>query len=143
MSERLLITCSVYAILILDILHSIIVTAVGWQVLCQGWGRTAVLDNPGWAFPWTPIVTGIGMSPIPLHDRRRHVMRLFQLPSWYKHFTPGGSIYWVVGRSFQLSSLLYARHWRLCRVFCPTHVSCYIGRDYAIDRRMGDRDICE
>ena len=100
-SERLLITCSVYVIFALDILQSVIATVLGWQILCRGWGRPVVLENPGWSFPWTPIITGISMSPFPLHGRYRRLTEFLQSPSWYRPSTPGGSTSWEVGGSFQ------------------------------------------
>nr|VWO95456.1 Beta-glucosidase (EC [Ganoderma boninense] len=53
------IRAAVYGIFALDVFQSVVVAAVGWQVLVSGWGRPINLQFPGWSFAATPFVSGI------------------------------------------------------------------------------------
>ena len=50
----------VYAVFVLDIYLTIVAAAMGWHVLCAGWGRQTNLVRPGWTF--AAIGAGDGIS---------------------------------------------------------------------------------
>ena len=50
----------VYWVFILDIFLTVVAGAMGWHVLCAGWGRQTNLVQPGWTF--SAIGAGDGIS---------------------------------------------------------------------------------
>ena len=57
--DPLSIQLAVYGIFFLDVFQSIVVAAVGWQVLVAGWGRPVNIEFPGWSFAATPFLSGV------------------------------------------------------------------------------------
>ena len=51
---------TVYWVFFLDIFLTVVGGAMGWHVLCAGWGRQTNLVQPGWTF--SAIGVGDGTS---------------------------------------------------------------------------------
>ncbi|KAI1787200.1 hypothetical protein LXA43DRAFT_1030420 [Ganoderma leucocontextum] len=69
---------SVYGIFLLDVIQSIVVAAVGWQVLVTGWGRPINLQFPGWSFAATPFLSGIISASVQIF----YAWRIWRLGKW-------------------------------------------------------------
>ncbi|PIL27208.1 hypothetical protein GSI_10352 [Ganoderma sinense ZZ0214-1] len=72
------IRAAVYGIFALDVFQSIVVAAVGWQVLVSGWGRPINLQFPGWSFAATPFVSGIISASV----QTFYAWRIWRLGRW-------------------------------------------------------------
>ncbi|KAM5543780.1 hypothetical protein V8D89_002397 [Ganoderma adspersum] len=72
------IRAAVYGIFALDVFQSIVVAAVGWQVLVSGWGRPINLQFPGWSFAATPFISGIISASV----QTFYAWRIWRLGRW-------------------------------------------------------------
>ncbi|KAM5536367.1 hypothetical protein V8D89_009965 [Ganoderma adspersum] len=64
----------VYWVFILDIFLTVVAAAMGWHILCAGWGRTTNLVQPGWTF--SAIGAGDGIMQI------FYAWRIWMLRRW-------------------------------------------------------------
>ncbi|EJF59788.1 hypothetical protein BD309DRAFT_1016901 [Dichomitus squalens] len=68
----------VYWVFILDIFLTVIAGAMGWHVLCAGWGRQTNLIQPGWTFSAIGAGDGIIATTVQLF----YAWRIWVLKKW-------------------------------------------------------------
>ncbi|PIL27201.1 hypothetical protein GSI_10345 [Ganoderma sinense ZZ0214-1] len=76
--DPLSIQIAVYGIFFLDVFQSVVVAAVGWQVLVAGWGRPVNIEFPGWSFAATPFLSGVISASVQLF----YAWRIYRLGKW-------------------------------------------------------------
>ncbi|KAI0321918.1 hypothetical protein OF83DRAFT_1280079 [Amylostereum chailletii] len=68
----------VYVVFALDIFLTVVAAAMGWHVLCAGWGRTTNLVRPGWTFAAIGAGDGITATLV----QAFYAWRIYVLKKW-------------------------------------------------------------
>ncbi|KAI0716167.1 hypothetical protein C8T65DRAFT_125539 [Cerioporus squamosus] len=68
----------VYWVFILDIFLTVVAAAMGWHVLCAGWGRQTNLVTPGWTFSAIGAGDGIIATTVQIF----YAWRIWVLKKW-------------------------------------------------------------
>ncbi|KAI1787646.1 hypothetical protein LXA43DRAFT_1164860, partial [Ganoderma leucocontextum] len=68
----------VYWVFILDIFLTVVAAAMGWHILCAGWGRTTNLIQPGWTFSAIGAGDGIIATTVQIF----YAWRIWVLRRW-------------------------------------------------------------
>jgi hypothetical protein len=90
-----------YGLFVLELGQTLLVTELAWVDLCAGWGIERTLLHIDWGFSMTPIANGLSKQyavnryPDVIHS---FLASMLQLPSGYKHTSPGECRLWDVLR---------------------------------------------